>query len=164
LLVPILLQHWQLLSHPLLYLSAYLERHRQAYVDCLLNVTKEGKWEEWVVFFLKGVEEQSRDAIARAAGLQDLRNEWRIRLIAERASDSVMQLADRLFESPVVSVPDVEQYLDTTYRTAARSIQKLVSNGILQPLGESTYRRSFIAPTIIRTIEGRQPFPHSIGT
>lgn len=55
LLIVLLLVHWGLLPLPLLYLSAYLERHRQQYYDLLLAVSERGDWLSWLVFFLRSV-------------------------------------------------------------------------------------------------------------
>ncbi len=52
LLIPLLLCEWKLLPKPLLTLSAYLDRHREKYFDCLLGVSQRGAWSEWILFFL----------------------------------------------------------------------------------------------------------------
>jgi Fic family protein len=59
LLITLLLIIWNLLPLPLLYLSAYFERHRAAYYELLLAVTQRGAWREWILYFL-GVWPSSR--------------------------------------------------------------------------------------------------------
>ena len=66
LLVSLLMVNWNLLSLPLLYLSAFFEANRQAYYDLLFEVSARGAWLEWLRFFLLGVAEQARDAGTRA--------------------------------------------------------------------------------------------------
>jgi Fic family protein len=46
LLLALLLVHWDLLSLPLLYLSAYFERHRQTYYDLLMAESARGAWRD----------------------------------------------------------------------------------------------------------------------
>jgi len=72
LLVTLLLVTWDILPMPLLYLSAFFERHRREYYDMLLAVSGKSAWREWVSFFLQGVAEQARHAGTRARRLQDL--------------------------------------------------------------------------------------------
>lgn len=48
-----------LLSEPVLFLSPYFQAHRKAYIRKLYEITEKGKWEEWIVFFLKGVKEKA---------------------------------------------------------------------------------------------------------
>ena len=159
LLLSLLLVHWDLLPLPLLYLSAYLERHRQQYYDLLLAVSTRGAWREWIDFFLQGVAEQARDAISRAKRLQDLQAEWHRRLENARNSALLIRLADKLFESPVLTIPRAEDYLKVTYRSAQRIVAKLVQASILQPLDpEKRYDKSFEATEIFQVIgaEGRR--------
>src|SRR5262249_10488995 len=65
LLISLLLSSWNLLPQPLLYLSAFFERNRSDYYDHLLAISERGAWNDWLTFFLRGVAEQSRDAIHR---------------------------------------------------------------------------------------------------
>src|SRR5437764_3533513 len=55
LLITLLLCSEEVLSRPLLYLSLYLKRNRDAYYALLQRVRTEGVWEEWFEFFLEGV-------------------------------------------------------------------------------------------------------------
>lgn len=55
LLVTLLLEHWSVLSKPLLYLSLFLKRHRADYYRRLTAVRVDGDWEGWLDFFLEGV-------------------------------------------------------------------------------------------------------------
>src|SRR6266446_8823981 len=55
LLIALLLEHWKLLSKPLLYLSLFLKRHKDEYHRRLTAVRREGDWEGWLSFFLDGV-------------------------------------------------------------------------------------------------------------
>jgi Fic family protein len=61
------------LSRPLLYLSDFIERHRQDYYDLLQRVRTHGEWIPWIRYFLTGVGETARDAAARARRLLELR-------------------------------------------------------------------------------------------
>ena len=74
LLITLLLCAWDLLPQPLLYLSAYFERWRDAYIDLLYAVSQRGAWNAWLVFFLQGIAIQARDAVARAAPPGPARN------------------------------------------------------------------------------------------
>jgi Fic family protein len=49
----------------LLYLSAYIENHRQDYYDLLQRTRTHGEWNAWLRFFLTGVAEMARDAMRR---------------------------------------------------------------------------------------------------
>src|SRR5436190_5669971 len=63
LLISLLLCERRLLTQPLLYLSSYFEQNRDEYMDLLLAVSQQGRWTDWVEFFLKGIARQSKLAI-----------------------------------------------------------------------------------------------------
>ena len=154
LLVPLLLYDRQVLPTPLLYLSAYFERHRDAYMEHLLNVSQWGNWLEWINFFLKGVMEQAGDSIRRAQRLLDLWQTYRDRLQAIGGSAHRLHLVDDLFSFPVTTIPEAQKLLGITYRAAQLNIEKLVAADILQsPDTEQSRPRLYYAPEIIRIIE-----------
>src|SRR2546427_12247164 len=116
---------------PLLYLSAFFERHRQDYYARLLAVSQKGAWESWVQFFLSGVAEQSLDAVRRAARLRALRDDYHARLQRARSSALLLKLVDGLFHHPAITVPGAARELKVTQRAASQNIGKLVLAGIL---------------------------------
>jgi Fic family protein len=56
----------KLLSYPLLFLSPYFQIHRRAYIRKLYEITEKNKWEEWILFFLKGVREAANKSYRMA--------------------------------------------------------------------------------------------------
>ncbi len=153
LLITLLLCMEGILPSPLLYLSAYFEHRRQAYYAALLGVSREGKWEEWIEFFLRGVSEQSMDAVERAERLLGLREDFRSRLAKVRASALPLRLADQLFSSPAVTVPTVAKLLGVTPRSAQLNVNKLVAAGILREVSGRRRGRVYVAETILKAIE-----------
>jgi len=149
LLISLLLVEWGLLPLPLLYLSAYFEPHRQAYYDLLLAVNTEGAWRAWVLFFLRGIAEQARDAGARAKRLQDLQAEWRTRLTDARSSVLLLRLTDELFKVPVITLPQAQRILSVTHRSATVIVERLVAEGILHPVTGRVRNRQFVAQAIL---------------
>jgi Fic family protein len=125
LLISLLLISWNLLPQPLLYLSAFFERNRADYYDLLFAVSERAAWNEWLMFFLRGVAEQSRDAIIRAKQLQDIQ-QWRQQLTQARSSALLLRLADSLFEMPILTIPQACKLLGVTYPSAQRIVRKLV--------------------------------------
>ncbi len=152
LLITLLLVHWQILPLPLLYLSAWFEQHRDDYYRLLLQVSTSGHWQEWITFFLKGMETQARDAVQRAKALQDLQRRWRKQVSRTRASANLLRLVDFLFESPVLTIPQAAEKLGVTYTAAKNMIKRLQAEGIVQSYGEKTYGKTFSAPDILHIL------------
>lgn len=156
LLIPLLLVHWGLLPSPLLYLSVYLERNMDQYVELLAAVSEKGAWQDWLNFFLRGVTEQARDAAVRAKQLADLQTQWHKLVTTRYTSAALLKLADSLFESPMITVPQARRILDVTYRGASLIVEKLVEVGILQR--DHNYPiKTFVAYDVINIIISNTP-------
>jgi Fic family protein len=132
LLVTLLLEHWRVLTKPLLYLSLFFKRQRQEYYRRLDAVRTEGDWEGWLDYFLEGVATIADEAVASARDLFALVANDRARVL-EDAGTSVAAI--RLFEAlprhPVVSVAAAVKLTGTTKPTAGRAIAALEHSGVL---------------------------------
>jgi len=159
LLVTLLLCAEKLLPQPLLYLSAYFERHRDDYYRHLLAVSQKGTLEEWIRYFLKAVAIQSRDAIRRIDDLLALRQEYSARLQQARASALLLQLVDDLFDFPAVTNPTLSRRMKVTPRSAQLNIGKLVDRGILREATGQQRNRVYVATEIVRIIEREEAKP-----
>lgn len=167
LLIPLLLHQLKMLPQPILYLSSYLEQHKDEYIDRLYNVSRFGQWEEWVSFFLTAISEQADDTITRAHGLQGLQNLYRNRLSQARQSALALQLVDTIFESPVLTIPRAKERLNTSYQTAKNNVDKLINAGILVEAGTDQRPKWFLAPQVYEIIhasldEIKKQFPDLI--
>ena len=141
------------LPRPLLYLSGYFERHRRAYYDGLLAVSQGGEWEAWILYFLRGIDEQGQDAAHRAALLLALRETYRQRLHEAGATASVQKLIEQLFITPAITTARAGKVLDVSKRTARLSIEKLVEAQILQEVTGRARGRVFVALEVMAILE-----------
>jgi Fic family protein len=133
LLVALLVEHWELLDSPLLYLSLAFKRHRAEYYRALLEVRAAGDWEAWTTFFLGCVREAADDGVSAAKRLFALLSKDR-RTVAshEAATVSAIRLLDVLPEHPMVTLPAVMGLLKTTKPTAGKAIDALSKAGVLK--------------------------------
>jgi Fic family protein len=153
LLLTLLLAAWKLLPEPILYVSAYFEAHRRAYYERLLAVSQEGAWEAWLRFFLRGVVDQSQDALVRARRLQDLRERCRAQLQVEQTGARLLQIVDLLFGQPLVTVTRVSEALDVTFASANHYVQQLEEAGILREITGQARNRIYRADEVLAAIE-----------
>jgi Fic family protein len=132
LLVTLLLEHWKLLTKPLLYLSLFFKRHRDDYYRRLDAVRVDGDWEGWIDFFLDGVATIADEAVISARELFALVAEDRVRVLAAEAmSIGALRLFELLPRHPIVTVASVVKLLETTKPTAIRAIALLGDAGVL---------------------------------
>lgn len=149
LLITLFLVERDRLSQPLLYLSDYIERHRQDYYRLLLRVRTHGDTAAWVRFFLTGVEETARDAVRRVRRLIALRES----LLLEDHGKGSAALVSRLFVRPHISVVEAAKVMEVSHPTATKVLQSLVAAGHLREItGRSRYR-AFVAQAILDALE-----------
>lgn len=157
LLITFLLTEGGILHKPVLYLSHYFKRHRQAYYDHLQAVRDRGAWEEWLAFFLRGVAEVALEAAETARRILQLREQHRAAITEGlgRAAGNGHRILESLFDRPILSVNDVRQITGTTYASANALVSRLVQVGVLEEMtGYARNRRFRYAPYIALFTEG----------
>ena len=152
LLITLFMVERNILTTPLLYLSSFFEATRGEYYDRLLAVTQEGRWCEWLEYFLNGVARTSEDALSRAERINSLLDEWRDGL-AGGGSRAAAELVGLLGENPFWTVKKISQRLGVAFTTAQRAVDRLVSRGILYARGDARRNRVFCAQDIMAILD-----------
>jgi Fic family protein len=153
LLVTFLLCQKRALERPLLYLSHYLKQHRTAYYDRLMSIRNDGDWEGWLKFFIRGVQEVSREAADTAQSILRMREEHRQLLSTKLAKDKLTAtpydfvFLEYLFEQPIITVRLAEERLNCAFVTANKVVERFVKLGLLEEMtGFQRNRRFRYAP------------------
>lgn len=159
LLITFLLTESGILQKPVLYLSHYFKRHRQAYYDHLQAVRDHGDWEAWLAFFLRGVAEVSAEATETARRILSLREEHRSAITARlgRAAGNGHRVLEALYDRPIVSVGEVQARIGTTFTAANTLVSRLVELGILQEVTGYTRNRRFRYESFVRLFTEEVP-------
>lgn len=129
LLITLMLCEEKALSRPLLYLSLFLKAHRAEYYDRLTAIRTQGHWEQWLMFFLRGVSTTALAATQTAKDIVALRDAHRSE-VAKNAK--ALTLLDHLFRHPTMSVNSVRKLMTCTFPTASKLITDFESRGWLQ--------------------------------
>lgn len=133
-----------ILQKPVLYLSHYLKARRTEYYQRLQAVRDEGAWEDWLKFPVAGVASVAIESTDTARAIVALREEVREELLANlgRGAANALRLHERLFETPIVGVKQVGEFLDLGFSAANRLIDRLVERGVLvEVTGQARNRR-----------------------
>lgn len=151
-LVTLMMCERELLPDPLLYLSAYFNRNRQEYFDRLFRVSAASEWQEWLTFFLNGVEEQSNEAFIRSSELFQLQQEYRQKY-QETQSETIPQLIDVLFSSPILTVTQATEMIgDKTYQAVNNSMNQLEEDEVVVEMTGKSKNRLFQAVDVLDVI------------
>ena len=139
LMITLLLEHWKLLSQPVLYLSLFFKRNQQEYYRRLGAVRSDGDWEGWTGFFLEGVRTIAEEAVSAARDLFVIIDIDRMRVMrAPTSSVMALRLLQQLPEQPVITIASATRLLKTTKPTAIKAVNTLEQLGIL---AENTGRK-----------------------
>ncbi|WP_231583381.1 Fic family protein [Luteimonas sp. FCS-9] len=153
LLIAMLLEAWEFVPEPLLYVSGYLKKHQRAYYDRLSAIRLDGDWEGWVSFFLEAVEAAADEAqgsiVAIAARIADDRKR-----VLELGTSTLATL--RLFEllptMPRITIDRAAQLLSVTPPTAAKAIQGLQAADVLRETTGRSRNQSFLYVSYVQLL------------
>lgn len=138
------------LSHPVLYLSDYIEAHRGHYYDALQRVQTDGDWVGWLRFFLDGVRDTAETGLRQANRLVSLREEMRARL---RGKPNPLALVDHLFANPYLSVARAAEILKVSNPTARQAVAVLHAEGLLEEITGRAWGRVYLARPVLQALE-----------
>ena len=133
----------RVLEKPLLYLSYYFKQHRQEYYDRLNMVRAHGDYEQWIIFFLKGVISTSQSALETIKNVLALAERHKKLLFEKKVSSPLaIGLLDHLFIRPIVSIQEVAKHFKVSYQTAKSLVDQFLGIGILKEItGQKRDRR-----------------------
>jgi Fic family protein len=151
LLVIVHLLRGALIREPLLVVSPWFERRRQAYQDHLLELSCGGDWDTWIAFFAEGVADSASQSQRKVEALVALQERLRKRVQLAGKRGSAERLAADLVGRPYVSRGDVADRYSLSGQGAINAINVLVDLGILQEARFYDTRRSrvFVAPEVV---------------
>lgn len=152
LLITLYLCEKNILSQPLLYLSAYLEKNKDDYYRKLMKAREESDFEGWLKFFLRGVSEQSIEAIDNVKKLLELQKIYKNRLRKIRGTINTERLIDYLFCNPYITIQHASQYLGVTFPTAQKTINVLIRADILMEYSKKKRNRVYLAKDLIKIL------------
>jgi len=155
LLVMLTLYKWDLLPGPYLYPSSYFNANRDAYLDTLLAVSRDGAWTEWVLFFVQALATQGREAYTVARELLALRDRY---LTQYQGQGTVIrELVDLIIEQPYITEPQAVAALDRSQPAVNKAIHTLWDDDVLRETTGQQRNRRYEAPAVLDIVEPYSP-------
>ena len=131
LLITLLLCEKRALREPLLYLSFFFKTHRRLYYDLLQRVRTEGAWEDWLAFFLEGIENTAGEVSKEVKKSLALfaADRRKIETIG-RASSSALRVHEYMQRRPIANIGAISKNLGLSVPTVTAALQHLNRLGI----------------------------------
>jgi Fic family protein len=134
-----------LLEKPLLYLSEYIETHRQEYYDRLQAAHIKDDIEGWLLFFFDAVAETSAQALKTGEKIIFMRKNDMDKVIGMgRAGKNGILFFNSLFRRPMMRIKDIERITGMSTPNANLLAEKFVSAGILKEITGRVRNRIFV--------------------
>lgn len=138
----------QKLSLPILYLSKYINKHRDEYYKCLNNIQKDtNKIKDYLLYMIKGVEETSKFTLEFIRKFRIKIDECRF-IIKEKCPKIFSEeLVDYLFFDFYTKNEYLRKKIDISRNTASKYLNELVNAGILtsEQIGkEKIYKNNYL--------------------
>ncbi len=151
-IMPLFLYHKNVLSTPMFYLSAYFEKHRTNYYDKLNGISQNGNWNEWIIYFLKAVKEQSEINIGKAKSIIDLYNSKKVEIKELTGSKYSVDVLDFIFSYPFFSTPQFATKTNINPSYTKDLIRKLEAGKLINLLKSGSGKKPniYIFPDLIK--------------
>jgi Fic family protein len=129
-----------LIDVPILYLSSYIINHKPEYYRLLNQTSRDGKWEEWIMFMLKAIESTSKDTITKIITIKNQLDKTVVKVQAKAPKIYRKELVELLFEQPYSKIEFVVDKLNVERKAASRYLRELENIGVLesQKIGRET--------------------------
>ena len=154
LLIPFILIADGALSHPLLYISLHFKRNRTAYYEALQRVRTHGDWENWLVFYLEGVEQVAAQAASTADNLITMFDKHRAQIHGiGRASATAITLHEVFKRRCFLSIPAAEKELRITFPAVSAAMTSLIKLGFIKEITGESRNMVFSYAPYLRTLQ-----------
>ena len=120
-----------MLDSPILYLSKYIIRNKNEYYRLFGEIRDTGNFEEWIMYFLIGIEEMSEETLLIIKKIQDEMENMKQEIQGKLPKLYSKELLEALFYQFYTKIPYIEKALNVTNRTAVTYLEKLEESGIL---------------------------------
>jgi len=139
LLILAYLLQYEYLTAPILNISQFFEKNRDEYVYSLRSVTDAKSYQQWLLFFLRGVEEQSKEVVRLINELRSIKKTDEDKVSSEFRNTAVpLFLLDFALQKFFFTITNFEEYLKrkrvplkAAYQTARNNILRFEKMGLL---------------------------------
>lgn len=150
-----------LLEIPVLYLSRHIIKHKSDYYTLLLEVTRDGRWEEWILFMLEAVASTARSTTEKIEGIRKLMDDTASVVRDKAAGVYSRELIEAVFAQPYCRIGNLVDVGIAKRQAASAHLKALVKIGVLREI-KAGREKLFINPSLVRLLADMKPGQKSI--
>jgi Fic family protein len=141
-LITLLLWKSRIISAPHFYISGYFEEEKDRYINAMRDVSKNGSWTEWCVFFLGAIEKQAIQNLEISEKIQKLYDEMKDVFRDLLSTQWHIQALDFIFANPVFRNNTFKSESGIPPQPAIRISKILSERGLLTTIEEASGRKA----------------------
>lgn len=145
LLITLYLVERNIIKRPILYLSDYLENHRNAYYNAIMQVRTGNKIDEWFKFFLKGIIETSEKGVSTFEKIIALEkeNEETAKQMGKKSAN-VLKVLAALYNGPVIDASSAAKITGASLPATYSLIKDMEKIGLLREISGSKRGKCYV--------------------
>ncbi len=140
-----------LLTLPILYLSRHIIAHKADYYRLLLDTTRTGNLEPWVIFMLQAVEETAQWTTGKIAAIRTLAEHTTAHVRERLPKIYTRELVDVIFEQPYCRIGNLVEKNIAQRQSASRYLKELAAIGVLREV-QAGKEKLFIHPKLMQLL------------
>jgi Fic family protein len=141
----------ELLTLPILYLSRHIIAHKADYYRLLLDTTRTGNLEPWVIFMLQAVEETAKWTTGKIAAIRALAEHTTTHVRERLPKIYTRELVDVIFEQPYCRIGNLVEKNIAQRQSASRYLKELATIGVLREV-QAGKEKLFIHPKLMQLL------------
>ena len=141
----------ELLTLPILYLSRHIIAHKANYYRLLLDTTRTGNLEPWIIFMLQAVEQTAKWTTAKIAAIRTLAEHTTAHVRERLPKIYTRELVDVVFEQPYCRIGNLVEKKIAQRQSASRYLKELTAIGVLREV-QAGKEKLFIHPKLMQLL------------
>ncbi len=129
-----------LLDLPVLFISEYINNHKQKYYKVFKEVSTEGKNIEFVEYMLDAFNIQAKESTDTLLGIKKLHEEAKRQIRSELPKIYSRDLIDAIFSQPLMTASRYKEIMKVSYPTAQKHLKQLENIGFMKSAEVGKYR------------------------
>jgi Fic family protein len=121
-----------LLEYPILYISRYINRHKDEYYENLAEVSQSGNWKSLLLFMLRAVEHTAREAFIMINDIIEAHNVMLNLMMSKTDIRKPNLLADAIFRQPYTKVSHLTDAGIYSENTARNYLNKIAAMNLVE--------------------------------
>jgi len=134
------------IEKPIFCLSAFFEKNRLEYYHRLNLIRSKNDVEQWIRFFITGMNETAKFCIERLEELQALKKCYQERIegkLEKKRHPSAKQLLHIFYLKPYLSVNDIKEEMQLSFQSANQLVKEFEEAGFIKEMAGARRNRIF---------------------